>query len=321
MNYKNIGLTVIILALIISIVIITKKTQVPAHNAITIGIIQTATHPALDEARTSFIETLQGKLHSDVHFVTYNAEGSIAHAHAIAQRLSVRNDIKVFYAIATPAAQAIAAVEKNRPIIIAAVTDPTVLGTQTTICGVHDMIDMHKEIAMLHQLLPNAKTVALLYNNAETNSLCQVQRMKEELTALGITSINIGIAQETDIPMAIALACRKADVLLCPTDNMIASAMELVTTLALSHKKPVIACHNEAVKQGALAACGVDYKACGKQAGEIAYALIMEGKKTEELPIVCPKTDTVYINQKSLEALNISIPETLQKDVVLIIQD
>lgn len=317
MNYKKIGLIITIILIGITALMITRKEQ-PSSSGIAIGIIQTATHPALDEARDSFIKLLQSKLGSGVRFVTYNAEGSIAHAHAIAQRLSLRNDIKAFYAIATPAAQAIAALEKERPIIIAAVTDPTILGVQTNICGVHDMIDMHKEIVMLHQLLPNAKTVAFLYNNAETNSLCQVQRMKDELNALGIASIDIGIAQETDIPMAVALACRKADVILSPTDNMIASAMELVTSIALSHKKPVIACHNEAVKQGALAACGVDYKECGKQAGEIAYAFIMEGKKAEKLPIGCPKTDTAYINKKNLELLNISIPETLQKDVVLI---
>lgn len=320
MYYKKNGLIIAIILTSIAIGIMRKK-QALSKDCITIGIIQTATHPALDEARDSFINLLQNKLGSNIQFVTYNAQGSIAHAHAIAQRLSLQSDIKAFYAIATPAAQAIAALEKDRPIIIAAVTDPTILGTQTNICGVHDMIDMHKEIVMMHELLPNAKTVALLYNNAEENSLCQVQRMKEELNALGITSINIGIAQETDIPMAIALASRKADVLLCPTDNMIASAMELVTSIALSHKKPVIACHNAAVKQGALAACGVDYKECGKQAGEIAYALIMGGEKVEELAIVCPKTDAVYISKKSLEVLNLSIPETLQKNVVLITQD
>ena len=76
--------------------------------------MQTASHPALDAAREGFMHTMQNKLHSDISFIVQNAEGSIAHAHAIAQRFQSNKKIDGFFAIATPAAQALAAVEKNR---------------------------------------------------------------------------------------------------------------------------------------------------------------------------------------------------------------
>ncbi len=142
------------------------------------------------------------------------------------------------------------------------------------------MIDMHKEIEMIHSFLPHAQTIAVIYNNAEANSIVQVQQIHKELAALNIAVIDVGIAQESDIPSALALASRKADAIICPTDNMVASAMELVATIAYNNKKPLFACHNQAVAQGALAARGVDYTENGTQAAQVAYAILIDGKKT-----------------------------------------
>ena len=128
----------------------------------------------------------------------------------------------------------------------------------------------------------------------------------------------MGIAEENDIPSALALACRKTDILLCPTDNMLASAMELVATLAFTHKKPLFACHNQAVEQGALAARGVDYRENGRQAAHVAYAVIVEGEKPSDLPIEQAKTNTIYVNKKTLDGLGLTIPEALYKDILFV---
>lgn len=316
MNIKKVGL--LGFGLIALSVLLYVRNGRQQKDVIVIGVLQIASHSALDAARNGFMQELQAKTDKPIEFLIQNAQGSIANAYMIAQSFHKNDKMKAIYAIATPAAQAIASIEKDKPIIIAAVTDSSLLGKQDNIYGVTDMIDMQKEIEMVCQILPQMHTVAVLYNNAEENSIAQVHQIKHEFEKKGIVVLGVGISQETDISNAVAMACRKADALLCPTDNMIASAMELVVNLALKNEKPLFACHNQAVYQGALAARGVDYQECGKQAGAIAYKILFEDKSAADVPVESAKINTIFVNKKTLQKLELSIPDELLNDVVLI---
>jgi len=318
MKIKKVGLLSVGLIIVGAILYVRQNRQKHRKDGIVIGVLQMASHLALDAARDGFMQELQAKTDMLIEFVVQNAQGSIANAHMIAQSFHKNSKVKAIYAIATPAAQAIASVEKDKPIIIAAVTDSCLVPERDNVCGVTDMIDMQKEIDMVCQFLPQLHTVAVLYNNAEENSITQVNQIKYEFEKKGIIVLEVGISQEADISNAVAMACRKGDALLCPTDNMIASAMELVVNLALKNEKPLFACHNQAVYQGALAARGVDYQECGKQAGDIAYKILFEDKKTGDVPIEKAKTNTIFVNKKTLRLLELSIPEELLNDVVLV---
>ena len=312
MNYKNILLPLLII-ITISIVVVTNKIMHHKTNTptIKIGILQTASHPALDAAREGFVTTVQAQLGNNVECVVYNTQGSIITAHTIAERLHADESINAIYAIATPALQAIAAVEKKKPIFIAAVTDPYALGlispAGTNICGTTDMIDIYGTVKAIREILPHVMTVALLYNPAEKNSVIQVDSLEKELIKNNIAALRIGITSESDIPHAVTSALAKVDALLTPTDNLIASAMPLVSHLARNAHKPLIACHNQAVEQGALMARGVDYYESGKETGEIAVAVLRDGKKPSTIPIRPTQSDIIMINKDVLDELNITI--------------
>lgn len=269
MNIKIITIPVCILAGISLVIAIGNRNHSHQYQY-TIGIIQTASHPALDAAREGFVATIKKAMPNTVNIVVHNAQGSITNLHAIAQRCSQDKRVNLIYAIATPAAQAIATVEKTKPIIIAAVTDPTIIGSQQNLGGVTDAINIDKQIEMMMLLTPSLQTVGLLYSTGEPNSLKQIDLMKTRLAQNNIDYVEVGITHESDLPLAAATACRKADALLCPTDNTIASGMPIIVKIARDHNKPLYACHNQAVEQGALASRGVDYTQCGAHAGAIA---------------------------------------------------
>jgi putative tryptophan/tyrosine transport system substrate-binding protein len=313
-----IGMFVGIVASFIVVKYIKKPT---AKAAFTIGILQTASHPALDSSRDGFMQELKNKMGDSVEFIIHNAQGSIAQAHAIAQQFHANKDYKGFFAIATPAAQAISALEKERPIFIAAVTDPLALGfvhPTTNVCGVKDMINVKAEVEMLAQLLPHAKTVGLIYTSGETNSVTLVKQMQEELKAHGLLPVDFAVNNELDMQAMVELACRKVDVLLAPTDNTVASTITLITTVALKNKKPLIVSDNMLVKFGALAARGVDYNASAQQAARIAYTVLIEGKKPAALPIEQTNSEQIFLNNHTLESLGLTIPEILKKNIVLV---
>ncbi|HEV2917278.1 MAG TPA: ABC transporter substrate-binding protein [Candidatus Babeliales bacterium] len=298
-----------------------KHTQ-RKNSIYSIGILKTTSHSALDEAEKGFIEELKKLMHDDIGFIIKNGQGSITSIHTIAQQFHSNKQIDAFLAIATPAAQALSSVEKERPIIIAAVTDPISLGLihpKTNVCGTKDMIDIKAQIEMLVQLIPNAKTVGLLYTNTETNSLVSAQLMRDELSRQGLIPLDFTVSNESDIPAVVELACRKSDVILAPNDNTISSAITLVTSIINTRKKPFIVSDNMLVKFGALAARGIDYKESGKQAAEMAYSILVEGKKPYEIPMTMPHIDTIYINAKTLAMLELVVPEALKKDTIILV--
>lgn len=307
---------------IIASFIVVKYIKKPAaKTTLTIGILQTASHPALDASRDGFMQELKNKIGDSVEFVIHNAQGSIAQAHALAQQFHANKDYKGFFAIATPAAQAMSALEKERPIFIAAVTDPHALGLVhpiTNVCGVKDMINVKAEVEMLTQLLPHAKTVGLIYTSGETNSVALVKQMQQELKAQGLLPVDFAVSNESDMQAMVELACRKVDVLLAPTDNTVASTITLITAVALKHNKPLIVSDNMLVKFGALAARGVDYKASAQQTARIAYTVLVEGKKPFQLPIEQTNSEQIFVNKDTLESLGLAIPEALRKDIVLV---
>ncbi|MDR3550491.1 MAG: ABC transporter substrate-binding protein [Candidatus Babeliales bacterium] len=308
-------------AIIVSFIIFKPTSKINKKTRYTIGIVQTASHPALDAVREGFIEELKKSIGSDVSFIIRNGEGSIANIATIAQQFHNDKNINGIFAIATPAAQAIATVEQNRPIFIAAVTDPQALGLihpTTNVTGTKDMIDISAQIDMLVKLLPNAKTVGLIYNNGEVNSIAFVNIMRTELKNRGLMPIDFAVSSESDLPTAAQMAFLKSDVVLAPTDNMVASSIALLASLAHKNKKPLIVSDNMLVEYGALASRGVDYKESGKQTAQIAHHVLIEGKKPHEIAIQQAKSNKIYINKNSLTTLKLSIPESLNNHSILV---
>jgi putative tryptophan/tyrosine transport system substrate-binding protein len=310
-KYSVISIVVIISLCLAGI--IGKKVNKKSSGVCKIAILQTASHPALDAARDGFIATLKADWADAVECTIYNAQGSIVNAHVIAERLHADDSVDAIYAIATPALQAIASVEKTKPIFIAAVTNPYELGvvTETTnIYGTTDMVDISGTINAMNCLRPSIKTVALLYNPSELNSVTQVNLLAQELIKNSIATIRVGVTTEMEIPHAIATVVSKVDALLTPTDNLIACAMPLVSHIARVAKKPLIACHNQAVEQGALMARGVDYYKSGQETGEIALAVLRDGKNPCNIPIIPSSSDTIVINKDVVDELAITMTDT-----------
>ncbi len=318
---KKVVLMALMAAVVLSFVIAQQMKKPTTTAKYTIGILQTASHPALDAVFEGFVEELKNRLGSEVGFVVKNIQGSIFQAHAVAQQFHANRQMQLIFAIATPAVQAVSAVEKQKSIVIAAVTDPNALEVvypTTNVCGVTDAINVAAEIDMMVQLVPSVKTIGLMYASGETNSLVMVKKMRQELEARGLLVTDFAISNESDVQVVMELACRRVDVILAPTDNMIASTISLTSAVALKYKKPFIVSDNMLVKFGPLAARGVDYRASGKQAALVAYQVLVEGKKTYELPIEQANGKEIFVNQTTLDVLGLLLPATLRDDVILV---
>lgn len=310
---KKIALILLSCVAVLGLFLYSHNAQGQGTNKLTIGIIQTASHPALDQVREGFISEIKALANQEVDFVTQNAEGSLSQAQSIAANFHAHKKIKAILAIGTPAVQTIARVEKEKPIFISAVSDPKALGlTQNlNICGSTDRIDTEAQARLIVELVPQARTIAILYNPGESNSQAMVKKMQESLEKIGLKTALLGVHTENEITLAINLASRRGEVLLVPADNLLVSAMPFVSKEALKNKLPLVVSDIPSVTKGALAAKGADYRDLGKQTAELALRVLLKGESPQSVAIQDPLNTKTIINQTTLKSLQIALPEKL----------
>lgn len=281
-----------------------------------IGIVQLVQHDALDAANKGFVDALKDKGYEDgknIKIEQQNAQGDMNNAQTIAKQFADSKKDLIF-AIATPAAQAIYNATKDIPTVFTAVTDPVAAeiakdwkSSGTNLTGTSDKVPVEKQIELLKQLIPDTKTVGVIYNTSETNSVIQVNELKAAAEKAGLAVKEVGVTNVNEINQNLASALGEMDVLYTPTDNTVASGYALVGKLCLDKNVPIIGAEEAVVTKGGLASIGIDYYKLGQEAGLKAVE-ILEGKKPSDIEITTLSEMSFTINTDVAKKLNITIP-------------
>ena len=286
----------------------------PKEEKIDIGITQIIEHAALDATVEGFKQALIDKGYGEnkVNIEYQNAQGDFGTAQTIATSYAQAGKDLVL-AVSTPSAQAMYNASKEIPILITAVTDPVSVGlTGENITGTSDMAPVNKQVDLINTLLPETKTIGVVYNTSEENSLVLVKKLKEESKRYGYTVVEKGITNINEVGPALDVILKEVDVLYTPTDNLIVASTPIVLEKTNTAEVPVIGCIDDQIKQGALATETIDYKQLGYQTGEIAVK-ILEGAKPKDIPVQTLENTKLMINKAAVERLNITVPETLKE--------
>lgn len=285
----------------------------------TIGINQLVQHDALDASREGFIEGLKEKGFEEgknLKIDYQNAQGDIAIAKTISDQF-VTSKVDMIFAIATSSLQASYNATKDIPIVFTAVTDPIGAGVAeswessgTNVTGTSDMVSMEKQLSLLTTLVPDIKTLGVIYNSSEANSLAQVQELKKEAEKNAIDIKEISVTTVNEINQNLNAAIGSIDALYAPTDNTVASAYDLVGNICVNKNIPILCGEEAGVSKGGLCSIGIDYFKLGKEAGYKA-AEILNGAKPEDIEISTLSDMSITINTEVAEKLNITIPEDI----------
>ncbi|MBQ9005138.1 MAG: ABC transporter substrate-binding protein [Atopobiaceae bacterium] len=261
-----------------------------AEKTYKIGVLQLVEHEALDASNKGFVAAL------DESGIAYeidqqNAQGEQNACQTIATKLVSDGD-DLILAIATPAVEAAAGATTTIPIIGTAVTDFAESGLVASneepggnITGSSDLTPVAEQIDLLVKLLPDAKTVAVLYCTAESNSEIQVAMAEEACAAANLTAVRYSVSSSNEIQQVVESMVGKVDALYCPTDNTIAAGMATVTMVANENKIPTICGEVGMVNAGGLASYSIDYFELGKRAGNMAVRILVDGESPATMPI------------------------------------
>ncbi len=288
-----------------------------------IGVVQLAEHIALDQSFEGFQKALEDHDMLDKLEIDYqNAQGDINNLSTIADRF-VSRKVDMILAIATDSAQSVAGKTDEIPILGTAITSYTVAGLVESdehpggnVTGTSDMNPVAAQIALIRELIPEAKVIGLVYNSGEDNSVLQVKIAKEVIEDMGLEWREVTVTNTNDVPQAVQSIVTKCDALYIPTDNTMSSAMAQVHGVTSESKTPTICGESAQVLQGGLVSMGISYFDLGYKTGLMALE-VLAGKKPAELPIqYADKSDEVVINGFVAEEIGFSIPDKFQDAVI-----
>lgn len=284
-----------------------------------IGILQYVEHPALDQATKGFEDYLKNNGYQDAKMDFNSAQGEIANCTSIAQKY-VNDKVNLIFAVATPAAQAAANETKNIPVVVTAVTDPQNSGLVqsnekpgTNVTGSSDLTPVAAQFDLLQELLPDAKKIGLLYCNAESNSVFQIDLAKKQCEERGLEFVEASVTDSNQIQQVVESLNGKVDALYVPTDNLLAESMATVSQTASAMGIPCIVGEAGMVGNGGLATYGIDYYELGKLAGAQAVSILKGENKPQDMAIEYLKAEdcTLTVNPKAAEKLNIELPKSV----------
>lgn len=289
-----------------------------------IGIVQLVEHVALDSAYHGFVKALEDKGYKDGENIKIdyrNAQANQDILNSIADHF-VGDKVDLILAIATPAAQAMAAKTDTIPILGTAITDYVVAKLAKSneapgfnVSGTTDMNPVAGQMDLLLKMVPTAKTVGLLYTSSEDNSILQIRIAKEALDKLGLKYEEVTVNNSNDVQQAAQSLVDKCDALYVPTDNVIASSIPIVSEVFSAAKKPIICGESGMLKGGATATVGINYYNLGYQTGLMAVEAL-NGADVAKMPIEAQKDFEFAVNKQNCDAIGLAIPEDLVQFIV-----
>ncbi|MGM0124260.1 hypothetical protein IGI37_001634 [Enterococcus sp. AZ194] len=320
------AVSAVVLVLVGSFFLQNKQTETAKVDKKIVGVLQFVSHPALDEIYKGIQQGLEdeGYTKDRIEIVFQNGQADQSKLTTMSQQL-VQKKADVLIGIATPAAQSLATTTSEVPIVLGAVTDPVGAGLVAdneapgaNITGVSDKSPVEAQMVLAKELLPQAKTMGILYSSTEDNSKYQVAEAEEAAKKQGFQTKKMAVPSTNEVAQTVQVMSQDVDFIYIPTDNTIANAMQTVANEANKSKTPIIPSVDTMVAQGGLATVGINQFDLGVQTGKMAADILAGKSDPATTPVYTFTEGDTIINTSQAEKLGIEIPESLKGSAKLV---
>lgn len=296
-----------------------------SSGKIKVGVIQLIENGAFNDMKDGFIEELRAKGYTEdkCDIVVKSAQGDTATLNTICQEM-VDSRMDLVATIATPATQAMVNMDSDIPVVFISVSAPVAAGVTSNMekpdknaTGTSNAIPVSDIFNLSDSLTPGNKTYGLIYNTGEVNSVNTVKDAKSYLDAKGLKYVEAVVTNSSEIQQAAESLVGSVDAIFVPNDSVVQSGMAQITEITRKNKIPVYACSATTVQSGAFATVAMNDKQIGSQSADMAVE-ILGGRKVADVPsVVVPASGTV-INRNTMEALGVTIPDSVKSTAQLI---
>jgi len=285
------------------------------RDGYTVSVSQFIQHPALDALLRGFMEQLQDS-RVPVQYNVHIANGDAALNEEIARRISAENPSLVL-AISTPSAQACLKGLPDKTILFSAVTDPVAAGLVESLdkpgartTGMTDMSPIERQLKLMRALLPNLKSIGMIFNPNESNSVSLVKIMEEECNRQNIKLVKKTVAGPEAVASAAESLVHNCEAIYVPTDNTVVAAMEAAARVCGKNRLPLFAADVDSIPRGAIATLAIDYYGMGRQTARMAERLL-KGQAAAAMPVESLQDLRIHVNTRAAEIMGVELPVDL----------
>lgn len=298
-----------------------KKTEVTQQKQRTVGILQSMSHPALDQIHRGIIKGLQLEGYREgknINIDFQNAQGDQSNLKSMSDRF-IQENAAVTIGIATPAVQSLASETGNTPVVMGAVSDP--LNTHLVkslkhpggkVTGVQDRQPIAAQLKLIQTILPNLKSVGVVYTSSDDSSASEYQEFKKIAEEHNLKVFPYTITSTNDIEQVAQTMAGKVQAVYVPTDNTVASGISTLLKATNAAQIPVFPAADTMVKSGGLATCCVSQYDMGVLTGKMA-GKILKGENPANMAVKRVSDYETVINLKTAQELNIHLPANIIK--------
>ena len=238
---------------------------------------------------------------------------------SLAAELVARN-VSEIVAYDVPSAFAAKEATKTIPVVFGVGADPVKLGLvdsfnqpRGNLTGVSIFAGAlgPKQLELLHELLPNPRTVGLLLNPSNLNSQIDTPAIQAAADAMGQHLEVLTASTENELETAFTTMVRqRVDALVVKPDPFLISQRERLVALAAHHAIPAIYSHRVYVDLGGLISYGGTVLDAFRRVGTYT-GRILKGEKPADLPVQQSIKFDLVINLKTAKVLGLTLSSEL----------
>jgi putative tryptophan/tyrosine transport system substrate-binding protein len=232
----------------------------------------------------------------------------------------VDHRVGIIVAVYLVAARAAKAATQSVPVVFITGSDPVGAGLvpslnrpTSNLTGVAFMFTRlgEKNLATLHELVPNAAVIGALVNPNNPNAEPQARDLQAAARTLGLEVVTLAAGNDQEIDAIFGkMQERRVEALLVTADGLFFGLPDKLATLAARYAMPTFYPLSDYVAAGGLISYGANLSESWRQAG-IYVGKIVKGTKIADLPVIQATKFELAINLKTAKALSLTVPPTL----------
>jgi len=174
---------------------------------------------------------------------------------------------------------------------------------------------MAKIIEFIAEEMPDVKTVGIVVNEGEQNSVVSVKMATELFAQYDIAVEKASVSNGSEVKQGAESLVGKIDAFYIPKDNTVVGALESVIQVAQDNDIPLFVDEKDSVVRGGFAAYGFEYHDLGYTTGKMAVDILQNGKSPQDIPVGFPEKLDLVLNLKAAKEMGVKVTDSMKQKV------
>lgn len=304
-------------AIILAVGFIVLLTVPERSSATTIAAVLSSDQPRYRETHRAFVKSIAGHGYStpSTHITLQTANSDPLSLSAEIRKLNIsRPDLIITYG--APASLAAGHEISGIPVIsvdVFASEHP-----RKGLCGVSSRVSMTTLLTTL-QKIRHYQRLGILYTPRDAGSLQQLEDVKKAATQLGVTVSEASVASAANLDPELNRLFDKSEAVIVTEGGLFSQQFDRIIARSRNRKIPIASTMPDAAVKGATVSLEINPQEQGYLAAEIAVR-VLEGAKTEFLPLIRPQRIDLIINMRQARDIGIQVPYSVLRSANRIIK-